>query len=545
VVKGASSALYGSDAIGGVINLIPRDAAAPASLSAELSAGSLGEVNAVGDLGFRRGAWSGLFVGERHRQDGFDLTPTTFDTTAAPFARTDFMGRLRGQLTPALALSALVSGYDTHVEGRANGELGPQENDIDERTTNFNVAADWMPRATTTAQLRAYTSGFRERSTGQLAPPASTPLEPGALDERLLKVDGSVAHVIGTRQQIQAGIEYWRDEYSGLNRLRVDSGEQATTRVGWAQYRASLGERLVATVGARLDGHSEFGSAFSPKIAANARLADGLHVRASLGRGFRAPDLGQLFYRFMNPSNLYQVIGNPNLTPEYSTSLQLGAEYATPGRRARLGVNVFRNDVRDLINSVSLGFVATPAQLAAILEREGLDPTFRPVAGRLLFSYQNTAEAVTSGVELDGEWAVMRGLALGGAYTSLEARDDLTGLALTGRHDHQGHVRLVWSADRIGLRANLRGSFYSSWITARATVNGVPQDTRAPRFSLWDAFVSQRLGRGLTAFAAVDNLADSQDPNTGLVTAAGAPASLSRLDAGRTARAGLRLSWSR
>jgi outer membrane receptor for ferrienterochelin and colicins len=545
VVKGASSALYGSDAIGGVINLISRDAVAPLSLNGELSGGSLGEVNAVADAGVRRGRWSALVVGERHRQDGFDLTPTTFDTTAAPFSRIDFLGRVRGQLHSAFSLSALVNGYDAHYGGAANGELGPQENDVDERTLNVNVAADWLAGASTTVQMRAYTARFDENSRARLAPPVSTPLEPGELNERLMKVDGSLSHVIGSRQQVQAGVEFWRDEYSGLNRVRTDSGERATTRVGWAQYRVSAGDRLVATLGARVDGHSEFGSAFSPKIAANARLVDGLSLRASLGRGFRAPDVGQLFYRFLNPSNLYQVIGNPNLTPEYATSLQVGAEYSTPGRRARAGINVFRNDVRDMINSVSLGFVATPAQLADLLQREGLDPTFRPVTGRLFFTYKNVAKAVTSGVELDGEVAVLRGLSLGGAYTKLDARDEVTKLALTGRHDHQGHLRLAWNVERIGLRANVRGTFYSSWITARATVDGVAQDTRAPRFSLWDAFASQRLGRGLSAFAAVDNIADSQDPNTGVVTSTGAPASLARLDAGRTVRAGVRVSWNK
>lgn len=545
VVKGASSALYGSDAIGGVINLISRDVVAPVSVGGELSAGSLSEVNAVGDVGFRRRRWLGLITGERHQQDGFDLTPTTFDTTGAPFTREDYLGRLRGQVAPTLAVSTVVHGYANHTGGRSNGELGPQENDIDERTLNVNGAVDWLPRATTSVQIRGYAARYDEDSRGRLAAPASTPLEPGELDERLVKVDGSVSHVLGTRQHIQAGLEYWRDAYSGVNRVRTDSGEEATTRVGWAQYRVSLTDRVVTTVGARLDHHSVFGSAFSPKIAANARLTDGLHLRASLGRGFRAPDLGQLYYRFLNPSNLYQVIGNPALQPEYATSLQVGGEWTTRGRRARVGVNVFRNNVRDLINSVSLGFVATQAQLTALLEREGLDPTFRPVPGRLLFTYQNVADAVTSGLELDGEWAIVRGLSAGGAYTKLNARDDTTGLSLTGRHEHQGHVRLTWSTDRVGLRANVRGTFYSSWIAARATANGVPQDTRAPGFSLWDAFVSQRLVRGLTAFVAIDNLTDSQDPNLGQMTATGAPASLYRLDVGRTARAGLRVSWAK
>ena len=545
VVKGASSALYGSDAIGGVINLITREATAPFDTTGELSRGSFGEINAAAGAGFRRQRVSGLFMVEHHENDGFDLTPTTFDTTGAPFDRVDFMGRARVQAGDALAFSVRATGYDNHTEGRSNGELGPQEDRIDESTVNVNVSADWMPRATTAVQARAFAARFDESSAATLAPPVSTVLAPGALDERLLKLDGSFSQLIGSRQQLQGGAEYWRDEYSGINRLRNDSGEDATIATAWLQHRLTIGGRVTSTLGMRTDHHSEFGSAVSPKVAANARLGGGVSARASYGRGFRAPDIGQLYYRFLNPSSIYQVIGNMNLQPEYANSLQVGGEYATPARRARFGVNVFRNDVKDLIESVSLGFAATPAQVAEIMMRERLDMSFRPVAGRLLLTYKNINDAVTEGVELDGEFAATSSLSFAGAYTYLDAREDVTDVRLTGRSNHQGSVRAVWRHQRSGFTANLRGVFLSEWVAARATVNGQPVDTMAPGFAVWDAFASQRIVRGLTAFVAVDNIADNQDPNFGQVSASGAPLAIYRPDVGRTVRGGIRWSWAK
>ncbi len=120
VVKGAASALYGSDAIGGVINLITRDATAPFDTTGELSGGSRGEVNAVAEAGMRRSRLSGLFSIEHHRNDGFDLTPTTVDTTGAPFERVDFMGRARVKAGETLSLSVLATGYDNVTGGRSN-----------------------------------------------------------------------------------------------------------------------------------------------------------------------------------------------------------------------------------------------------------------------------------------------------------------------------------------------------------------------------------------------------------------------------------------
>ena len=162
VVKGASSALYGSDAIGGVINLITREATAPFDTTGELSGGSFGEINAAAGAGFRRDRVSGLFMIEHHENDGFDLTPTTFDTTGAPFDRVDFMGRARVQAGDQLAFSVRATGYDNRTEGRSNGELGPQEDRIDESTVNVNVSADWLPRAATSVQARAYVARFDE-----------------------------------------------------------------------------------------------------------------------------------------------------------------------------------------------------------------------------------------------------------------------------------------------------------------------------------------------------------------------------------------------
>jgi outer membrane receptor for ferrienterochelin and colicins len=545
VVKGAASALYGSEAIGGVINLITREPSSEFDATLALSAGNFGVVGSRVDTGFKRERTNGFFSLERHQHDGFDLTPGTFDTTGAPYRRFDGMAKLQHQMTSSLSIGGLVTGYTNDTGGRSNGELGPQEDDIRDRAVGANLTAKWVVGPRTTIDGRAYLSRYSETSEGRLAPPRSTPLDPGALDERYHKFDVVVAHALGSRNLLQGGVEWSRDHYEGTNRVRDElGGHRADTVVLWAQHRWNPTSRLMTTVGARVDRRSQFETAVSPKVAASFRVAQGLQARVSYGRGFRAPDLGQLYYRFLSPSNFYQVIGNPTLNPEYAHSWQVGVEFTTPGRRARLGVNAFRNDVTDLIDSVNLGFVATPAQLTELLAREGLDPSFRPALGRLVLTYRNLFDVVTQGIEFDSEAAVTRAISVGGAYTYLSARDTAADLALTGRHPHHGHVRISWQPERTGFRASLRGTFLSSWIAARATVSGAIQDTLAPRFALWDGFLSQRIGRGLSAFLAVDNLANNQDPNTGVLLPNGTPAPLYRPDAGRTARVGVQWSFA-
>jgi outer membrane receptor for ferrienterochelin and colicins len=545
VVKGACSTLYGSDAIGGVINLITREPESPIELSWHASGGSQAALDSGATVGFARSRVAGIFTLERHENDGFDLTPTTFDTTGASLRRYDAFGKVRYQLAPALSVTALLSSYWNDESGRSIGELGPQDNDTRDAARGFGLTGAGRLGERTTFELRSYLAIYDEASDVLLATPGSPQHSSGTLFERLGRVDGTFSRAVAGRHFVQVGAEWSSDHYRGDNRLRDDAGHDVSTAVAWLQDRISLGRRVTATLGARYDRHGRFGSALSPKAALHARVSDALSVRASYGRGFRAPDLGQLYYRFLNPTSSYQVIGNPDLEAEYADSWQAGAEIAPAGGRFRLGINVFRNEVRDLIESVSLGFVASPAQLSSIMSSEGIDPSFRPQLDRLLFRYENVADARTQGIEADAEITLPRGFSVSAAYTYLDAIDEATGLTLTGRQPHHGFARLAWASRRLGLRVNVRGTFMSSWVAARQTLGGATQDTRAAAFSLWDLYAAKRIVGGLEAYGSVDNLTDSQDPNVGVFTSTGAPAPIYRPEVGRTVRAGVRWAWTR
>jgi outer membrane receptor for ferrienterochelin and colicins len=540
VVKGAASTLYGSDAIGGVINLITREPAAPFEATVAMSGGSLGVVGAQIDGGFRHGRTFGIFSGERHQHDGFDLTPTTFDTTGAPYRRYDGLGKVQHLFTDAFSIGGLITGYRNATGGRSIGELGPQADDVRDRAISGSVSARYFAGGSS-LEARAYVSDFEEEANALLAPPRSIAAPPASLEQRFQKIDLTATRPIGARHLLQGGVEWSNDHYEGTNRIRdEDAGHEAETLVGWLQHRWSATPRLLTTAGVRVDRRSAFETAVSPKLAASYQVSDTVRARASYGRGFRAPDLGQLYYRFLSPSNFYQVIGNPNLDPEYAHSWQVGGDVTLAQRRARLGVNAFRNSVRDLIESVTIGFAATPAQLDALLAREGIDPSFRPALGRPLLTYRNLHDVVTQGIEVEAEAALTTAVSIGAAYTYLDAYDAGDGRQLTGRHRHHGHARLSWQPSR-DFRTGVRGTFFGSWIAARAA--GPAGDTVAPDFAIWDVFATQRLAGGLSALINVDNVADSQDPATGVLRPDGTPAPIYRPEAGRTIRVGVQWSF--
>ena len=266
-------------------------------------------------------------------------------------------------------------------------------------------------------------------------------------------------------------------------------------------------------------------------------------MRAAFGRGFRAPDLGQLYYRFLNPTSVYQVIGNPLLRPESSSSWQYGFDVRR-GSRARVELNLFHNDVRNLIESANLGFIATAGQLAAIAAAERIDPDFSVQLNRLLFFYKNITHARTQGAELEGDLRLHSDIRLSGSYAFLDAVNAATKVPLTDRSTHHGTVRIDWTPLPIGLRANLRGTFYSPWIVSVAQSAAGPVSTRAAKFALWDLTLAKSLTRGAELFGAIENLTDSQDPNTGMISTTNMALPIYRPEIGRTLRGGVRWSWS-
>ncbi|MCR4338932.1 MAG: TonB-dependent receptor [Gemmatimonadaceae bacterium] len=125
----------------------------------------------------------------------------------------------------------------------------------------------------------------------------------------------------------------------------------------------------------------------------------------------------------------------------------------------------------------------------------------------------------------------------------MDAIDANTGAALSNRNSHQGTVRVDWTPIRYGIRANLRGAFYSSWIAGSTRSVAGTSNIYAPAFALWDLTVSKAVTRIAEVFGAVNNLTNSQDPNTGLVSATGAALPIYRPEIGRTFRVGVRWNW--
>lgn len=532
VVKGAASVLFGSDAIGGVINMITREPSRPLDGNINVSGGSLGMFDARAGLGTQGKRLSLLMDLEHHRQDAYTLFPSSPTTVGPDWRRNDLFWRSRYRFSHRAALSFQATAYHNREAGRNLAETGITSGVSEDSTQNYALIGDFLPTDSTIVQLRGYAARYDESSVLSLVGSDASP-SPANLNQRYRRMDGSISQHVGARHLLQGGYEWAQDAYFGANRLVGDNaGQQVTTNDVWLQDRVQLTPRATLNLGGRVTNHSLFGTWAAPKAGLVVRLGERWIARGSFGRGFRAPDVGQLYFRFANPASFYQVIGNPNLQPETSRSLATGISYL--GNRFRAGLNLYRNDVGNLIEAINVGFPATPGQLQGILNQYQIPSNFNPLLNRLTFVYLNFGRIYTQGFELDGELRLHRDWRFAGAYTFLHPVDRGTGLHLAQRHRHQGFARIDYANNERGLFLNLRGSLFSEWILNAA------QNTRAFGYAIWDVYGAKRLSRGLQFYAVVDNLANSRDRKLN------DPApTFDRPDFGRTYRIGLRYAFGR
>jgi outer membrane receptor for ferrienterochelin and colicins len=557
VVKGAASALYGSDALGGVINLVTKEPTNPIEAQATVSGGSLGEVDTRLLLGGQYRGLTGLLDVEHHGRDAYSLIPGDPTTVGAYENRQDLLFKARYAFNPRAAIGFTSSAYAGHDHGLGS-TLGFDPNDpnnftesptalrSNDSTQTYAVTGDFAPTNSTSLQARFFTSKYNENSASALFDSngqEGSQFDQGNLAEDYRRADVTVGQQWGRYQFIQGGYEWVRDFYRGDNRIvGGNTGQEQRTNDLWIQDRIQPFSRLLITLGARYQNNSSYGNHAVPKVGLNYRLSNHITLRGSFGQGFRAPNLGELYYHLLHLEYGYQVIGNPTLQPETSQSYSAGATYAQG--RYTLSVNMFRNNLRNLINNVLVcdatsGQDCSGSALTQLLSQYGVPSSFDyDSTGAALFTFinLNVDRAYTEGFDVDGRVALRPNLVFTGAYTFLEAVDATDHQWLTNRNRHQGHIKLEYAKPRLGLVANIRGTFFSSWATGATNADGTPDN--AFGYQIWSLYGSKELRWGVRAFGAIDNLADSRDPKLN-----DPQPSFDRPDYGRTFRIGLQYNF--
>ncbi|WP_321349738.1 TonB-dependent receptor domain-containing protein [Halopseudomonas oceani] len=511
IVRGPMSSLYGSEALGGVVNVITR--AATDEWQGSLSSNAtFSDSSLDGDqrkTGFYLGGplvdgKLGLNLwGEFRQRDALhDAANPTLSQLDEQDARSGHLG-LSWTPLDNQRIDLSVDAGNEEQDGDRSSSASPlykTHYDVDRRRYSLAHKADW---SWGDSQLRLYRAELERKAYRSDGADASGP---NTFTDTVL--DGRIGLPLGEHQLLTFGAETRREELEDPTVNRGGKAEQ-DHYAAFAQNEIWFNEQWELVLGARVDRHEDFGWETSPRGYLMFHPSDALTLRAGVGHGFKAPTLKQLSPEYESRAAMGGrgiIRGNPELEPETNQSFELGAELDQG--RWMLAATLFRNDVDNLIETIRL-------------------PTC-DVPGRVCLEYDNIAEARLQGLELSGRVSLLDPLSLSANYTYLDAENRVTGERLADRSRHRANASLDWDlTPTIGTR--LQAQYHSSQFRSAS-------EPDSPGYTLVNWYLDYAVTRNLSLHTGIENIGDERLANDD-------PDDYDRVDSGRRYFAGLTVSF--
>ncbi|WP_242444371.1 TonB-dependent receptor domain-containing protein [Advenella sp. S44] len=511
VVRGPMSSLYGSEALGGVVNVITR---APTDhWTGSLSSYALATDHGLGGNQYKNGFYIAgpLIPGQlglsawgevRRRHMLHDASSPALSALDRQRAVTGHLGlswtpdaRQRIDLT----IDA-VNEDQTGLHAGTRNIPYQSDNEIQRRRYAFTHTGQW---SWGNSRVRLYRSTLDRqiwRSDGDQAS------GPNRFVDTVFDTQASFSPVSAHR--LTVGGQLRRESLQDPNVNRQGKKAQAH-QAFFVQDEMTLGSHWELVLGSRFDRHDSFGWEISPRAYVLFHPLDGLVLKAGVGRGFKAPTLKQLSPEFESWAAMGGrgvIRGNPDLQPETNLSYELGATYEADSWSA--AATFFHNNVRNLIDTVR-------------------QPTcFAP--GRVCLAYENVARVRLQGVELTGGADLSASWRLDANYTYLDARDRITGEPMPDRSRHRANATLAWKP-----LASLSTRVQLEYIGAQVRQD---QEGKRPGYAMLHWYLDYDLNRNLSVQLGVENLTDKRLANDDIGL-------FSRADEGRRYFVGMRVQF--
>lgn len=507
--SGGASHLYGSDALGGVVNIL-RKPADEGAFSLEAAYGN----ESTPDLSFagskRIGAWAGAIAGDLFRTDGYigvpgDLRGTVDTPVASEHASGDAtVERLFGDHGRIFARGSLFG------ESRENG-TPLQTNSTTVR--EIDLGGDWSAGEVGDFTLRAYASrqGL-DQSFSSIAADRNSEALTRTQDVPAQRVGFSAqwSKSVGTRQNLVAGFEE-RDVHGQTDELGYSNGNVTSSansggrEVNWGAYGEDIvriTSRWLLTVSGRVDHWQNFAAFFanapvadrsetffSPRLAVLHKLTQHVSLTASGYRSFRAPTLNE-FYRSFRAGNVVTQ-ANPNLLAERLTGGEGGAIVSGWSQRFLLRGNFFWADLTRPVANVTI------SQTANLITRRR----------------ENLGGTRSRGVELEATARLTNAFSVSGGYEYTDATvtsfpaDPTLNVSLVGLNIPQV------PRNKLTFQVNYSKPFLTLGVQGRFVGNAYDDDQNTlllRRFFALDVMGSHSLGHGVEMFAAAENITNQR-----------------------------------
>lgn len=482
-LRGSQSTLYGSDAIGGVVNIITKRGRGPARFSARLEGGTDSTLNQAASVS---GAYEKVdyrLSVERLDTEGQSVTPKRnrpdgVNSEKDGFENLSLAASGGVQITETVRANVVARYIDSEVELDPSPEDPNADQESDQFFGRAEVEATLFDGFFDNRLGVGYTD--YDRRFNNPADGLSADFANSTFEGRKLKFDWQGDLYLTETQTLTLGAETEKEDSDSRSSFssgfRSRTNNDVRTSAGFAQLQSSFFDRLFSTLGLRIDAHDRFGKEVTGRVAVTYlhRETD-TKLKASYGNGFKAPSLEQLFgASFFDPFG--QVFsGNPDLNPERSHAVEAGIEQTLWQDRLTLGGTFFYIEIDDLIS---------------------FNDTFTTLV--------NVDEAKIRGIEAFVAVRPLPALGLRVDYTFTETEDEETGDNLLRRPRHKASVSAdLQATENIDLAVNViyTGGRLDIDSNTFATVSTTD-------YALVNVSGSYRLGETWRFFARIENLFD-------------------------------------
>jgi len=460
IVKGPSSSLYGSEAMAGVINII-TDATMGSPLTIGLRYGTYNTVDANLETKFQTKNFQYQGFLNSYNTDGYSIRPNSNSRVRTPIERYSTTQQFKWELSSKTNF-VLNTRYTNE---QIQNEIAVSNNGVTiysigkENIKDLNASASLNHRFSNhlKTSLRTYTTTYD--AVQNLLTINGLPYR-DVLNHNFKRIENQTDWDLNKKIQAVFGIgAVWE----GVKSSRYDSEKlrkQNDIQYAFTQWEWKASEKFTLIGGVRFDKNTQFASAYSPKLSMLYKLNPQHQFRLSIGQGFKAPDFRQLFLDFTNAAaGSYSVFGSAqaqqviarlnalgqigNLFPNYNLLKALKPEYSNGmhftwdwkiNLSSALSLQLFRNDIKNLIESQQVGTYISGAQI---------------------FSYLNIGRAFTTGFEVEGQHRFNANWSINGGYQYLRTGDkDQIAAIRSGTvysKNSQGYSRLMKLNEYVGL----------------------------------------------------------------------------------------------
>lgn len=541
IVRGPSSALYGSEAMGGVLNIITKPSKEQTLLtglehtSEDTSHWWHADTGRIGNFS--------MTLDARFNKINRSMPDTATESDPYGTAQT-YNASLNYYVNDHSYVNAYMDYYSQHLKTdmgtpamkpitltTSSGTMSLSGQAMLEGTGSKafkqkNYGISWNGKTDKNDwQIQAYMSKFNWSTTSNTKvlgsiPPAGMEMMFNAMlqkkntydfnhdEHNMWAIEGRDSLRVNDHHRVTFGAEYVKDKVAGtglgsngdgVHNITENGKTKSSSEKTLSSYAAYLQDEIeygkwFIVPAIRYDHHSAYGSHTSPKIGVTYNATDHFRIKANYGDGFKAPSVSQLYYDLameMGRGNWVHLTGNPNLKPEKSKSWDLGVE-AEFGKGYG-SLTYFDNDVDNLIASIPKG---------------------KDSNGYNLYRYENVNKARIKGLENTLGYRFNDTLEFKVTSTLLDAKDTSAGKDLTQRARLSQIYQLIYDDHKdTGWSAVLWNQLDYKFVTGKAWEHG---ESVKKSYSLTNFSLTRKVNKDTRVYGSVQNIFDKKDEDCDL-----------------------------